>query len=269
MKVAMLTGGGDCPGLNAVMRAVARKGERVYGDELIGFLDGWKGVLEGRAVPARGGAAPRHAAARRHGARLVAHQPVQGRRRARAGAGARSPTTASTRSSPSAARTPSAWRTGWRARACTVVGVPKTIDNDLSATELTFGFDTAVQICVDAIDRLHTTAESHDRVMVVEVMGRHAGHIAAWAGHRRRRHDHADPRAALRRRGGVRGDPPPAHRGQAAGVDRRDLRGGHPEGGLDGAPVRRGRRLRPRPPRAASAPAWPSRSRRAPATRPG
>ena len=61
-------------------------------------------------------------------------------------------------------------------------GVPKTIDNDLSATELTFGFDTAVQICVDAIDRLHTTAESHDRVMVVEVMGRHAGHIAAWAG---------------------------------------------------------------------------------------
>jgi 6-phosphofructokinase 1 len=62
-----------------------------------------------------------------------------------------------------------------------VVGVPKTIDNDLSATELTFGFDTAVQICVDAIDRLHTTAESHDRVMVVEVMGRHAGHIATWA----------------------------------------------------------------------------------------
>src|SRR5690606_21248514 len=63
-----------------------------------------------------------------------------------------------------------------------VVGVPKTIDNDLSATELTFGFDTAVQICVDAIDRLHTTAESHNRVMVVEVMGRHAGHIATWAG---------------------------------------------------------------------------------------
>jgi 6-phosphofructokinase 1 len=63
-----------------------------------------------------------------------------------------------------------------------VVGVPKTIDNDLSATELTFGFDTAVQVCVDAIDRLHTTAESHDRVMVVEVMGRHAGHIALWSG---------------------------------------------------------------------------------------
>ena len=249
MKVAMLTGGGDCPGLNAVMRAVARKGERVYGDELIGFLDGWKGVLEGRTVPLGVEQLRGTLPAGRHDPRLVAHQPVQGRRRSRAGAGARSPSTASTRSWPSAARTRSAWRTGWRTRACTVVGVPKTIDNDLSATELTFGFDTAVQICVDAIDRLHTTAESHDRVMVVEVMGRHAGHIAAWAGHRRRRHDHADPRAALRRGGGVRGDPPPAHRGQAAGVDRRDLRGRHAQGGHDGAPVGRARRLRPRPPR--------------------
>src|SRR3546814_11950372 len=69
-----------------------------------------------------------------------------------------------------------------RSEGLPLVGVPKTIDNDLSATELTFGFDTAVQVCVDAIDRLHTTAESHDRVMVVEVMGRHAGHIAASAG---------------------------------------------------------------------------------------
>src|SRR5918992_960801 len=63
-----------------------------------------------------------------------------------------------------------------------IVGVPKTIDNDLSATDFTFGFDTAVQIATDAIDRLHTTAESHDRVIVCEVMGRHAGHIALWAG---------------------------------------------------------------------------------------
>ena len=182
MKVAMLTGGGDCPGLNAVMRAVARKGERVYGDELIGFLDGWKGVLEGRARAARRGAAARHAAARRHGPRLVPHQPLQGRRRARAGAGdagrARRRRAGGHRRRGHARRGAPAGRT----RACAVVGVPKTIDNDLSATELTFGFDTAVQICVDAIDRLHTTAESHDRVMVVEVMGRHAGHIAAWAG---------------------------------------------------------------------------------------
>jgi phosphofructokinase-like protein len=181
MRVAMLTGGGDCPGLNAVMRAVARKGERVYGDELVGFLDGWKGVLEGRLVPLGveqlrgtlprggtvlgssrtnpykldGGAEQVHATLAEHGIdALVAigGEDTLGVAHRLAGEGA------------------------------SVVGVPKTIDNDLSATELTFGFDTAVQICVDAIDRLHTTAESHDRVMVVEVMGRHAGHIAAWAG---------------------------------------------------------------------------------------
>jgi phosphofructokinase-like protein len=181
MRVAMLTGGGDCPGLNAVMRAIARKGERVYGDELVGFLDGWKGALEGRLVPlgveqlrgtlprggtvigssrtnpykVDGGPEQVHATLAQHGIEAlvaiggedtlgVAHRLA--------------------------------------AEGVPVIGVPKTIDNDLSATELTFGFDTAVQICVDAIDRLHTTAESHDRVMVVEVMGRHAGHIAAWAG---------------------------------------------------------------------------------------
>jgi phosphofructokinase-like protein len=181
MRVAMLTGGGDCPGLNAVMRAVARKGERQYGDELVGFLDGWKGVLEGRTLPLSvesfrgllprggtllgssrtnpykvdGGPEQVKATLAEHGVDAlvaiggedtlgVAHKLAE--------------------------------------EGVAVVGVPKTIDNDLSATELTFGFDTAVQICVDAIDRLHTTAESHDRVMVVEVMGRHAGHIAAWAG---------------------------------------------------------------------------------------
>lgn len=181
MRVAMLTGGGDCPGLNAVMRAVARKGERVYGDELVGFQDGWKGVLDGRLVPLGveqlrgtlprggtvlgssrtnpykidGGAQQVHATLTEHGIdALVAigGEDTLGVAHRLADEGVR------------------------------VVGVPKTIDNDLSATELTFGFDTAVQICVDAIDRLHTTAESHDRVMVVEVMGRHAGHIAAWAG---------------------------------------------------------------------------------------
>ncbi len=181
MRVAMLTGGGDCPGLNAVMRAVARKGERVYGDELIGFCDGWKGVLENRVVPLgvaelrgtlpRGGTilgssrtnpykvdgGPERVhdvLAEHHVDALVAigGEDTLGVAHRLAGEGV------------------------------PVVGVPKTIDNDLSATELTFGFDTAVQICVDAIDRLHTTAESHDRVMVVEVMGRHAGHIAVWAG---------------------------------------------------------------------------------------
>jgi ATP-dependent phosphofructokinase / diphosphate-dependent phosphofructokinase len=180
MRVALLTGGGDCPGLNAVMRAVARKGEWVYGDELIGFRDGWRGVIENdivelsvesfRGTLPRGGTIlgssrtnpykvdggpdrVREVLAERSIDALVAigGEDTLGVASRLAGAGA------------------------------AVVGVPKTIDNDLSATELTFGFDTAVQICVDAIDRLHTTAESHDRVMVVEVMGRHAGHIATWA----------------------------------------------------------------------------------------
>jgi phosphofructokinase-like protein len=181
MRVAMLTGGGDCPGLNAVMRAVVRKGENTYGDELVGFLDGWRGVIEGNTRPldveALRGTLPR-------GGTIIG----------------------SSRTNP--------FKIDGGVEACKasmadldidaliaiggedtlgvanqlhdlgvqVVGVPKTIDNDLSGTELTFGFDTAVQIAVDAIDRLHTTAESHDRVMVVEVMGRHAGHIATWAG---------------------------------------------------------------------------------------
>jgi phosphofructokinase-like protein len=181
MRVAMLTGGGDCPGLNAVMRAVARKGERHYGDELIGFLDGWKGVLEGRTmalgVDALRGTLPRGGTilgSSRTNPYKVEGGPEQ------------------VRATLAEHRVDALVAIGGEdtlgvahklaSEGVAVVGVPKTIDNDLSATELTFGFDTAVQICVDAIDRLHTTAESHDRVMVVEVMGRHAGHIATWAG---------------------------------------------------------------------------------------
>jgi 6-phosphofructokinase 1 len=181
MRVAMLTGGGDCPGLNAVMRAVARKGERVYGDELIGFLDGWKGVLEGRTTPLGveqlRGTLPRGGTiigSSRTNPYKVDGGPEQVKATlaelgidALVAIGGEDTLGVAHRLSEDGVP---------------VVGVPKTIDNDLSATELTFGFDTAVQICVDAIDRLHTTAESHDRVMVVEVMGRHAGHIAAWAG---------------------------------------------------------------------------------------
>jgi phosphofructokinase-like protein len=181
MKVAMLTGGGDCPGLNAVMRAVARKGERVYGDELIGFEDGWKGVLEGRTVPMgvemMRGTLPRGGTVL--GSSRTNPYKVDGG-------------PAQVRSTLAEQGVDALIAIGGEdtlgvahklaGEGLPVVGVPKTIDNDLSATELTFGFDTAVQICVDAIDRLHTTAESHDRVMVVEVMGRHAGHIAAWAG---------------------------------------------------------------------------------------
>jgi 6-phosphofructokinase 1 len=181
MKVAMLTGGGDCPGLNAVMRAVARKGERVYGDELIGFVDGWKGVLEARSVPLGveqlRGTLPRGGTvigSSRTNPYKVDGGPEQVKR-----------TLADLKVDALVAiggEDTLGVAHKLAGEGVQVVGVPKTIDNDLSATELTFGFDTAVQICVDAIDRLHTTAESHDRVMVVEVMGRHAGHIAAWAG---------------------------------------------------------------------------------------
>ena len=181
MRVAMLTGGGDCPGLNAVMRAVSRKGERFYGDELLGFRDGWKGVLEGRTMPlgveAMRGTLPRGGTVL-GSSRTNPYKVDGGPEQVKA-------TLAELRVDALVAiggedTLGVAHRLAEDGVA--VVGVPKTIDNDLSATELTFGFNTAVQICVDAIDRLHTTAESHDRVMVVEVMGRHAGHIAAWAG---------------------------------------------------------------------------------------
>ncbi|MGE3622222.1 MAG: 6-phosphofructokinase [Acidimicrobiia bacterium] len=181
MRVAMLTGGGDCPGLNAVMRAVARKGERTYGDELIGFLDGWKGVLEASTVPL--GVAQLRGTLPRGGtiigsSRTNPYKVEGGPARARqviAELGVDALIAIGGEDTLGVAHR-------LAAEGAPVIGVPKTIDNDLNATELTFGFDTAVQICVDAIDRLHTTAESHDRVMVVEVMGRHAGHIACWAG---------------------------------------------------------------------------------------
>jgi 6-phosphofructokinase 1 len=181
MRVGVLTGGGDCPGLNAVLRAIVRKGELHYGDELLGFADGWRGVVEDRAEPldvercrgilprggtilgtsrtnpyrSEGGVAKVVATLRRRGVDAliaiggedtlgVAHK--------------------------------------LQSEGVDVVGVPKTIDNDLSGTEVTFGFHTAVQIATDSIDRLHTTAESHDRVIVCEVMGRNAGWIATYAG---------------------------------------------------------------------------------------
>jgi len=181
MRVGVLTGGGDCPGLNAVIRAVVRKGERHYGDQLVGFVDGWRGVIEGstkdldvgrcRGILPRGGTIL--------GSSRTNPYKVDG------GVDA-------VKASMATARIDALIAIGGEdtlgvahklgAEKLNVVGVPKTIDNDLSATELTFGFHTAVQICVDAIDRLHTTAESHDRVMVCEVMGRHAGWIATYAG---------------------------------------------------------------------------------------
>ncbi len=181
MRVAMLTGGGDCPGLNAVMRAVARKGERHYGDELVGFRDGWKGVLEGTVVPmgveTMRGTLPRGGTVL-GSSRTNPYKVDGGPERVKASLAEHGVDALIAIGGEDTLGV--AHRLAQEG--VPVVGVPKTIDNDLSATELTFGFDTAVQICVDAIDRLHTTAESHDRVMVVEVMGRHAGHIALWAG---------------------------------------------------------------------------------------
>ncbi len=181
MRVAMLTGGGDCPGLNAVMRAIVRKGERTYGDELVGFLDGWKGVIEGITRPldveALRGTLPR-------GGTILGSSRtnpftidggVEACRASLEALGIDALVAIGGEDTLGVAN--KLYQSG-----LAVVGVPKTIDNDLSGTELTFGFDTAVQIAVEAIDRLHTTAESHHRVMVVEVMGRHAGHIATWAG---------------------------------------------------------------------------------------
>lgn len=180
MRIAMLTGGGDCPGLNAVMRAVARKGEQVYGDKLLGFSDGWRGVLEDDtielSVESFRGTLPRGGTIL-GSSRTNPYKVEDGPNRVREVLANREIDALIAIGGEDTLGVASRLA----AEGVAVVGVPKTIDNDLSATELTFGFDTAVQVCVDAIDRLHTTAESHDRVMVVEVMGRHAGHIATWA----------------------------------------------------------------------------------------
>ncbi len=181
MRIGILTGGGDCPGLNAVIRAVVLTARLRHGDDTIGFLDGWKGVLEPATVPL-------------DEARVWDILPLGGT------------ILGTSRTNPFAVD-----GGGEKIRAnlgelgvdavvavggedtlgvahrlgefgVQVVGVPKTIDNDLSATDVTFGFDTAVQTATEAIDRLRTTAESHHRVIVCEVMGRHAGWIATHAG---------------------------------------------------------------------------------------
>jgi 6-phosphofructokinase 1 len=180
MRVGVLTGGGDCPGLNAVIRAVARRAlDRDH--EMVGVVEGWRGLLEGQLRPLGrreiSGILPR-------GGTIIG----------------------TSRTNPykidgGVDRVLAAFRENLDAlvaiggedtlgvasrlneeHGLPVVGVPKTIDNDLSGTDYTFGFDTAVAICTEAIDRLHTTAESHNRVMVVEVMGRHTGWIAVMSG---------------------------------------------------------------------------------------
>src|SRR3954463_9308951 len=181
MRIGVLTGGGDCPGLNAVIRAIVRKGIDGHGHEFLGFRYGWAGVLADEAMPLtfdttrgilhRGGTIL-------GSSRTNPYKEDGGLDRVRASMeryrldalipiGGEDPLGVARRLSDDG---------------IDVVGVPKTIDNDLAGTDVTFGFQTAVQIATDAIDRLHTTAESHNRVMVCEVMGRHAGWIAAYSG---------------------------------------------------------------------------------------
>jgi ATP-dependent phosphofructokinase / diphosphate-dependent phosphofructokinase len=182
VRLGILTGGGDCPGLNAVIRAIIRKGIGLHGDEIVGFRDGWRGPLEGdheeltiestRGILPRGGTilgtsrtnpfkrddGPETIAATMSGLGLDGLIAIGGE------------------------DTLGAANRLHGEHGLNVIGVPKTIDNDIGATDVTFGFDTALHVATEAIDRLHTTAESHHRVMVVEVMGRHAGWIALYSG---------------------------------------------------------------------------------------
>ncbi|WP_328559993.1 6-phosphofructokinase [Streptomyces coelicoflavus] len=182
MKVGVLTGGGDCPGLNAVIRAVVRKGVQEYGYDFTGFRDGWRGPLEGDTVPldipaVRGilprggtvlGSSRTNPLKQRDGIRRIKDNLAALGVEALITIGGEDTLGVATRLADE--------------YGVPCVGVPKTIDNDLSATDYTFGFDTAVGIATEAIDRLHTTAESHMRVLVVEVMGRHSGWIALHSG---------------------------------------------------------------------------------------
>jgi len=181
MRVGVLTGGGDCPGLNAVIRAVVRRGVTEFGYEFVGFRDGWRGPLDMltmdlgiaqvRGILPRGGTilgSSRTNPAKIEGGfeRIEENLRTLGVDALIAIGGEDTLGVA----------------TALHEHGVHVVGVPKTIDNDLNATDYTFGFDTAVTIATEAIDRLHTTAESHHRILICEVMGRHAGWIALHSG---------------------------------------------------------------------------------------
>jgi len=182
VRIGVLTGGGDCPGLNAVIRAIVRKGIDGYGHAIVGFLDGWRGPLENayeeltidstRGILPRGGTILRSSRTnpfkRGDGPALIAANMRTLNLDGLIAIGGEDTLGCAVRLHAE--------------HDLAVLGVPKTIDNDLGGTDMTFGFDTAVQIATEAIDRLHTTAESHNRVMIVEVMGRHAGWIALHSG---------------------------------------------------------------------------------------
>jgi 6-phosphofructokinase 1 len=181
MRIGVLTGGGDCPGLNGVIRGVVRKGVKEYGYEFVGFRDGWKGPLEGLTMPlnletTRGilpkggtilGSSRTNPFKIENGVERIKENLAKMGVGALVAIGGEDTLGVATKLDSLGVK---------------VVGVPKTIDNDLNNTDYTFGFDTSVNIAMEAIDRLHTTAESHHRALVVEVMGRHAGWIALHAG---------------------------------------------------------------------------------------
>src|SRR3954467_9670681 len=181
MRIGVLTGGGDCPGLNAVIRAVVRKGAGIYGHEFVGFRDGWRGPLEKltkplgiaevRGILPRGGtilgSARTNPFKGENGVQRIADNLHELGVDALIAIGGEDTLGVATKLAQDGVH---------------VVGVPKTIDNDLNATDYTFAFDTAVNVAMEAIDRLHTPAESHHRALIVEVMGRHAGWIALHAG---------------------------------------------------------------------------------------
>jgi ATP-dependent phosphofructokinase / diphosphate-dependent phosphofructokinase len=180
MRIGVLTGGGDCPGLNAVIRAVVRKGVEVYGYEIVGFREGWRGPMQGLIQPL-GLAEVEHI--------LLLGGTILGTSRTnpyRDGGAEQVKQTLAQHGVDALIAIGGEDTLGVARRLSDdglfVVGVPKTIDNDLSVTDYTVGFDTAVHIATEAIDRLHTTAESHHRAAVVEVMGRHAGWIALHSG---------------------------------------------------------------------------------------
>lgn len=180
MKIGILTSGGDCPGLNAVIRGAVMKGDRIYGHTFVGIRDGWRGLVEDDIVDL-----PRHdvRGLSKQGGTILgtsrtspfAHGGTARVKEVMGKHGMDGLIAIGGEGTLTVARM-------LHDEGINVVGVPKTIDNDLSATDFTFGFDTAVDIATESIDRLRTTGESHHRCMVVEVMGRHVGWIALHAG---------------------------------------------------------------------------------------
>lgn len=182
MRIGILTGGGDCPGLNAVIRAIVRRSVKEYGSELVGFLEGWRGPIENLVMPLsfqqttgllqRGGTILRTSRTNPFkvdkGPEKIMDSMKKNNLDALIAIGGEDTTGVGNKM--------------FKQYGLNVVCVPKTIDNDLNATDYTFGFDTAVNVVTEALDRLHTTAESHNRVLVCEVMGRHAGWIACLGG---------------------------------------------------------------------------------------